>query len=290
MRRLLGTAVIGLMFFAPLSAQTADQKKATLDYVRGLQTPSGAFQPAMVAQQMPSLRATSAAVRAFKYLGGDLPNKEACKKFVHDCFDRDSGGFADQPKGKPDVFTTAVGIMAVVQLKMPVDEYAPGVVKYLGDNARGFDDIRIAVAGLEAIGKKAPQAEQWLAEVRKPANADGTFGKDDGKARDTGGAVVAQLRLGDKIARTDAILTALRSGQRKDGGYGKAGADSDLETSYRVMRAFRMLKATPDAAKLRDFVARCRNADGGYGPAPGKPSNIGGTYFASIILHWLEEK
>ena len=30
--------------------------------------------------------------------------------------------------------------------------------------------------------------------------------------------------------------------------------------------------------------------DGGYGTAPGQESTVSGTYYASIILHWLEEK
>ena len=62
------------------------------------------------------------------------------------------------------------------------------------------------------------------------------------------------------------------------------------EERDRVMRAFHMLKEKPaDVAAFRAFVAKCRNADGGYGVAPGQPSNAGGTYFASIILHWLAE-
>ena len=52
-----------------------------------------------------------------------------------------------------------------------------------------------------------------------------------------------------------------------------------------------MLKAKPpDVAKLRRFVAACNNIDGGYGVEPGKVSTAGSTYYASIILHWLEEK
>lgn len=290
MRRMVLAVVNGLVLLSVAAAQTPEQKKASLAYLRGLQTPAGAFQPAAGDKQMPSLRATSSALRALKYFGGDVPNKDAIQKFVRDCFDKESGAFADQPKGKLDVFTTAVGIMAVVELKMPVDDYAPGVIKYLGENAKGFEDIRIAVAGLEAIGKLPPQAPQWREQVHKLADADGTFGKDDSRARDTGGAVVALLRLGDQIDKPHAMVKVLRDGQRKDGGFGKAGADSDLETSYRVMRAFHMLKAKPDADKLRGFVAKCRNDDdGGYGISPGKPSAVGPTYFASIILHWLDE-
>ena len=46
---------------------------------------------------------------------------------------------------------------------------------------------------------------------------------------------------------------------------------------------------TPRSADaVRAFIAKCRNADGGYGPAPGQPSNVGATYFATIVSHWLD--
>jgi hypothetical protein len=52
-----------------------------------------------------------------------------------------------------------------------------------------------------------------------------------------------------------------------------------------------MLKTQPaDPDRLRAFIGKCRNADGGYGVAPGQLSSAGGTYFAAIILHWLDEK
>ena len=83
-----------------------------------------------------------------------------------------------------------------------------------------------------------------------------------------------------------------KSGQRDDGGFSKAGEKgADLETTYRVLRGFVMVKERPaDPDKLRGFVARCRNADGGYGLAPGQPSNVTATYFASIILYWLNDR
>ena len=90
----------------------------------------------------------------------------------------------------------------------------------------------------------------------------------------------------------DAIVKKLNDEQRDDGGFGKADVDnSDLETTYRVMRTYHMLKSKPVKLKeLRAFVAKCRNDDGGYGVIPGVASTAGGTYFASIILHWAEEK
>jgi prenyltransferase beta subunit len=280
-----------------LCAQSAEEKKATVAYLQGLQFGDGGFLPAAADPasnklSKSSLRSTSSSLRALKYFGGEPKDAKAAAAFVYKCRDKDSGGFADEPGGKPDVPTSAVGIMAVVEVKLPTEPFADGVLKYLGENVKGFDDIRIAAAGLEALGKKGPQADAWLKEVTKLRHDDGTFGKDDGAARDTGGAVVAVLRLGGEVPHKENVVKTIKAGQRDDGGWGKAGAKaSDLESSYRVMRCFHMLKERPaDAEKLKGFIAKCRNKDGGYGTVPGQESSAGGTYYAAIILHWLEEK
>ncbi len=239
---------------------------------------------------MSGLRATNAAVKALNHFGGEVPDKAACADFIKSCFDKESGGFADRPGGKPDVTTTAVGLMAVVEVKLPTEPFE-GAVKYLGDNVKSFEDIRIAAAAFEALGKRPAQADAWLEQIAKLRNDDGTYGKD-GVARETGGAVAAVLRLGGKVEHEDAVLKAMKDGQRADGGYGQYDSPaSDLESTYRVMRAFHMLKATPeDVGRLRAFLDSCRNDDGGYGVAKGKPSSASGTYYASSILHWLDEK
>src|SRR5262249_24090086 len=126
-------------------------------------------------------------------------------------------------------------------------------------------------------------------QVAALRNPDGTYGKGDGVARDTGSAAVVVLRLGGAVSQRDQVVQALKKGQRGDGGFGKEKAPgSDLETTYRVMRAFFMLKERPDDVPgLRAFLAKCRNADGGYGVAPGQPSGVSGTYYAGIIQYWL---
>src|SRR6185369_5650855 len=101
-----------------------------------------------------SLRATSSALRALKYLGGEVADRDSCAKFVTACFDKTTGGFRDRPgDGKPDVATTAIGLMAVVELKMRVDDYAGPVTDFLAKNAKTFEEVRIAAAGLESLGK-----------------------------------------------------------------------------------------------------------------------------------------
>lgn len=283
---------------ATAAAQTPAARKSTIAYVRSLQTKDGGFLPARPTPTSsqaprPTLRATSSAVRALKYLGGEIPDREACARFVAACFDSKSGGFRDQPKaGTPDVFTTAVGLMAVSELGLPGETYHAPAVKFLAENTKGFDDIRIAVAGLERINQKSPRAAEWAKMVQQQWNPDGTAGKGNGTARATGSVAVAALRLGDKLKNRDQVLEALRDGQRNNGGWGKEGTPgSDLETTYRVMRALVMLNGRPtDAEGVRSFVAKCRNEDHGYGPAPGAPSTVGATYYASIVLHWLDRK
>jgi prenyltransferase beta subunit len=267
--------------------------KDSIKYLEKLAVPSGGFlanEPAGGSPSLPTLRATTSAARALHYLGGTVPNLEACKKFVNDCFDPSTGAFKDTPSGKADVFTTAIGVMAVVDFKMPRDRYLPAV-KFLVENTKGFDDIRIAAAALESMGMESPRKAEWLQEIRKTQNSDGTFGKGTGQARATGGAVAAILRLGGSVENRDKVLDALKHGQRKSGAFGKedAGDASDLETTYRVMRSFMMLKSRPtDVKSLQAFIAKCRNQDGGYGVAPGQPSSAAGTYYAAIIRHWLE--
>lgn len=282
-------ALLGLLFcLAPLHGQTAQQRQATLAYLQTCQQPDGGFAPAQTSGAKSSLRASSAALRALKYFGGEPRDRAACARFVPRCFDQSSGGFADSPGAQPDVTTTAVGIMAVVELRLPVDEYREAAVRYLGEHVQSFDEIRIAAAGLEAIRARPRAADTWLEQIAKLRHTDGTYGMGDGVARATGGAVVAVLRLGGKVEHRENVLRALKTGQRADGGFGKEQAkSSDLETSYRVMRAFVMLQEKPEVERLRAFVAKCRNADGGYGVAPGEPSSVGATYYAAIILHWL---
>jgi hypothetical protein len=298
MKRCSLIALCGLIWLVPARGQPPEARKATIAYVQSLQAKDGGFLPAVPAaagktKARSTLRATSSALRALKYFGGEVPNKKACARFVADCFDSRSGGFTDIPGGgKADVFTTAVGIMAVTELDMPVEPYHDAAVKYLTEHTKSFDDIRIAVAGLERIKRTAPKARAWLEQVEKLWNADGTAGKEDGVARDTGSLAVTVLRLGGTLKDQAAVLKALKNGQRNNGGYGKLDAAvSDLETTYRVMRAFMMLKERPDDVEaLRSFVAKCRNEDGGYAISPGEPSTVGSTYFAAIILHWMDRK
>lgn len=292
-----------LLFTSPVSAQapeiddTIKQKLAAIRFVQSLEDPKGGFFPTGK-ETKPTLRGTSAAVRALKYLTGKaagdaVPHARECAEFVLSCYDPKTGGFADTPGGKPDVYLTAVGVMAAMELGIPKQQFAKAM-DYLKDNAKSFEDVRIGAAAVEAWGvKDCPfKLEAWFAVGEQFANQK-LEGLQDGGARDIGSYVAFRIRLGQPFAadRARDFAVSLARGQRTDGGWGKKGeGTSDLETSYRVMRSFYLLKAAPaDAAKLRAFIAKCRNSDGGYGTKPGEPSSVGGVYFAAVMSIWLSE-
>jgi hypothetical protein len=280
-----------LLAVLPLHGQD-EAAKATIAYLQKLQADDGGFRADARAADS-DLPATTAAFRALKYFGAAPRDPAACAAFVRRCFDKDNGGFAARPGGKASYRPTAVGIMALVDMKITTRRPdVDAAVKYLDEHSKTFEEMRLTAASFESLRQRPPHADDWLAQIAKLRNADGTYGKDDSVARDTGGAVCAVLRLGGKVEHRDNVLRALNAGLRTDGGFAKAGAESsDLETCYRIARAFHMLKTKPQGAdRLRAFIARCRNDDGGYGVAPGKPSNVSGCYYAAIILHWLDEK
>lgn len=288
---LLGGAVAA----GTVRADNAVGRARTIEYLQKLQTSSGGFLPEAATDNKrpsPTLRATSAAVRALEHLGGAVPNRDSAVKFVESCHDAATGGFADTPKGKPDVVATCIGLMTVPALRLAADKYVPAGLKYLDEQAKSFEEVRLAAAAQEAVKRRSPKTDAWLQQVQATANFDGSFGADAGRARATGGAIAAILRLGGSVKDLTVVLTGIKEGQRDSGGWGTADVDdgADLESTYRVMRALYMLKRPPSSLEgVRTFIAKCRNDDGGYGVAPGRPSSVAGTYYAATVQHWVEE-
>ena len=288
--RILFIVVLAVFTQLAGAADRGAEKAATIQFVEAqYDADSGGFRADPKAK--PGLRSTSAAVRALKYLGQPptAAKREKIAAFVLACFDPRTGSFADAPGGKPDLNATAVGIMAAVELEIAKDKFAKAM-DYLKANAKTFEDMRIGAAAVEAWGvKDCPfDLNEWqtLAAFHFTRVKED---KSDGRARDLASVTAMYSRLNwNKLTEMGKEIAA---GQRADGGWGKKDeADSDLETTYRVMRALYLLKEKPkDGVKLREFLAKCRNSDGGSGMNHGDASSVGGVYFATIISHWLEE-
>ena len=274
----------------------ADQR--TAKWVFAQEAPDGGFylapqDPKSDAKPQPSLRATNGAVRALKYLGFPLLKKERERHaaFVLKCYDPKTGGFAE-PGGKPDVTITSIGVMAAAELGIPHEKYAKAM-DYLKDNAKTFEEVRIGAAAVEAWGvKDCPfKLDEWVKIADRHGKNIGGDDPADGGAREIGSIAAMWLRLGIALPPGGKVLDLMKPGQRDDGGWGKKDAKaSDIETTYRVMRAFMLLKEKPkDAKKLREFIESHRNKDGGYATKPGGKSSMSGVYYCVIVSKWLDD-
>ena len=286
MKRYLLVLAFGLAGFGPVArAQSPEELAQTAGFVAAFQNPDGGF--AATKGGPSTLGATSSSLRALKYTGGSVPDVLACLAFVRSCYDPETGGFAPTPGGKPDVPTTAVGIMASLEQKNLTDEMATKAAAFLSRTAEGFEEIRIAVAGFEAVRKTSPKFPEWTSRSYWPiAIPTAPSARAPRGARPRASGSPRCSGWGSDIEHRDAVVAAMKEGQRPDGGWSKDDGPSDLGTSYRVMRAFFMLKEAPDLAAIRKFIASCRKSDGGYSATPDGAADPSGTYYATIILGW----
>src|SRR4029077_8260164 len=106
---------------------------------------------------------------------------------------------------------------------------------YFGKTAKSFEEVRMAIAGLEAVHGSSPDFPRWNDQIQAMRNPDGTFGDGPGRAFATGGAAAAILRMGLKLDKRDAVIAAIKAGQRPEGGWSKDAGPPDLGSTYRVM-------------------------------------------------------
>jgi len=277
------TFATALAMLSCAAAPAQEIKPETVKYLLSLQDPAtGGFK--VTAAGKPSLRACNGGVKALKAVGQAVPDLDKVKAFVTSCYDPKAGVFAE-PGGKPDVAINAVGLMIALDLGLPREKFA-GAMTYLKDHAESFEEVRIAAAAVEAWGvADCPfSLDGWLKTAADTATPD---------ARTAGSVLAMTLRLGKPSPNGVAQVATITGGQNADGGWGVAGAaGSDLETCYRVVRALKLARAdgrtaTAELARVRTFLAKCKNSDGGYGVKPGEPSTMSGVYYAVVIDKFL---
>jgi hypothetical protein len=260
-------------------------KLATLKFLGGLyEAESGGYRNEPMAK--PTLRATNAAVKATRYLGGQLDDKEKSAKFVLSCYDDKTGAFAE-PGGKPDVTTTCIGVMAAMELGITKEKIAKAP-EYITANAKEFEDVRIGAAAFEAWGVEGWKDSEstktsWLVVAFKYQTEKKAL-----SPRESASAWVVFMRL---LPSTKEKLIGISYEQLGDGGWGLTGQNSsDMETIYRVMRYHYMAGCKPgETKKLREYVEQHLNSDGGSEVKIWAKSSAIGTYYAVIITKWLDE-
>jgi prenyltransferase beta subunit len=133
---------------APTRGQTPAEFVQTAAFAAAHQNSDGGF--AAKPGQLSSLGATNSGLRVLKHVGGSVPDILGCIKYVKSCRDA-GGGFAPMPGGKPDVATTAIGLMAAAELKIADQNMIKEASDYLVKNAKSFEEVRMAIAGHEAV-------------------------------------------------------------------------------------------------------------------------------------------
>jgi len=279
---------LGTGRFHSAAAQTPADRADQARFAASLQNSDGGFAARPGGDS--DLGATISCLRILRFCGGSVPDVLSCIDFVRSCHDEETGGFAAEPGGEPSVRLTALGLMALDELRLEEPEIIEHAVAYLSDEAESFGEIRIAIAGLEAIGARSKSFDAWTTGILERRNADGTWGEGAAVAFDTGGTAAALLRMGVELQNPGAVAEAILDGQNDDGGWSSDGSGSTLSATYRVVRCLHMMDAPPDLEALRSFIASCRRPDGGYAPSSEvKASAVGSTYMALILLRWANQ-
>jgi prenyltransferase beta subunit len=281
----VGVCLAALAMFAdPGWAQSPADFAQTAAYAAAHQNEDGGF--AAAPGQRSTLGATNTGLRVLEYTGGSIPDIAGCIRFVKACKVKD-GGFAQTPGGKPDVVTTAIGLLAAAELKIADKAMIDDAIAYFSTDAKSFEEVRMSIAGLEGVSSLSPDFPRWADQIERMRQPDGSFGEGASKAFESGGAGAAILRMGMNLEKREAVIAAIKAGQRPEGGWSKDDGPPDLSSAYRVMRAMYMLKEKPDVPRLVGFINGCRHDDGSYAVKPGDQGSLGGCYFATIILRWL---
>jgi hypothetical protein len=132
-----------------------------------------------------------------------------------------SGGISDRPGGKPTVLSTAMGLMALGELgRMAAaslkkeQSTVDAAVRFVEKNARTIEEIRMALAGMEAVGVGPAKAKAWydlvLSRERPEPSSD--------SLRSIASALAIDQRLNREAPPVDELKTMLTDGQSADGG------------------------------------------------------------------------
>lgn len=266
---------------------------STVDFLASMQNPDGSFASANWSDgelARSTLRTTRTAIRAHQLLGLKVPNQDRVMSYLKACYDKESGGFSQEPGLLADPISTSVALMILKELEQPVEPYLTRATEFMNVNTSGFEQVRMVAPSCEELSFSLPNAKVWIEQIEKTRNSDGSFGKDLGRARFTALNEVALSRLGKPVAK-EPVVKILNEGQRSDGGWGTdSQPGSDLEACYRVLRLYYRLQSKPTNVEgLHAFIDSCRNPDGGYGRQPKERSSVHGTYYAIILKDWLTQ-
>jgi prenyltransferase beta subunit len=238
------------------------------------------------------LAAVTYAVVLAKTMAWKLPHQDKSIQFIHRHQQKD-GSFANLA-GRMDprsdlavLYNTVQGVVALRALgQVPQNDPAPvmerffvnGAYQKLPWYATSFFPLFYA-----ALGKPFPKSyDKALRELQTASQTEDGY---------LGDHVAATFHLahyfrlvGEPTPRAQQMVERVLRSQKPDGGFDIKEPDWDVHACFDAVFILRQLGGDKEAVrqamdKAAQWVLRCRNADGGFGHFPGRPSDMDAVYF-----------
>lgn len=296
---LAGTGLGTRWVAAAAVAGPAGLAEETLAFIRRCAREDGGYAPSPDPRyegnsdtRLSDLAAVTYAVVLAKTMGWELPHPERTIQFIQRHQQAD-GSFANQagrmdPRGDLAVlYNTVQGVVALRALgQAPKKDPAPvpdrffvnGAFKKLPWYATSFFPLFYA-----ALGRPFPKdCDQALRHLQLASQTeDGYLG--DHVAATFHMAHYFRL-VGEPTPKAQPMVERVLRSQKPDGGFDIKEPDWDVHACFDAVFILRQLGGDTEPVrraleKATQWALRCRNADGGFGHFPGRPSDLDAVYF-----------
>jgi geranylgeranyl transferase type-2 subunit beta len=281
---------------APVSAKVADE---TLAFIRRCAREDGGYAPSPDPKYQgdsdtglsDQAAVTYAAVLA-KTMGWKLPHEDKSIEFIHRHQQKDGsfGNLAGRMDPRSDLavlYNTVQGVVALRALgQAPKINPAPVMDRFFVNEAfkklpwyaTSFFPLFFA-----ALGKPFPKSyDKALRDLQIASQTeDGYLGDHVAAAFH----MAHYFRLvGEPTPRAGKMVERVLRSQKPDGGFDIKEPDWDVHACFDAVFILRQLGGNTKPVrqamdKATQWVLRCRNADGGFGHFPGRPSDMDAVYF-----------
>ena len=114
--------------------------------------------------QPSTLGATDTGLRVLDYVGGSLldePGLHPFRQLVQGARRRLRNG----RRASPTWSRRRIGLMAAAELKIADKAMIDDAVAYFRANPKAFEEVRMSIAGLEAVGARSPDFSRWAEQL-----------------------------------------------------------------------------------------------------------------------------
>ncbi len=223
------------LLLLPLSAREAPE--SVTSRVAALHTQAGGYKNGDD-DPLPTLSATTMAMRTFRYLGIDLQNTASQKEFLLSRYRPAKAAFVENGADEPTVLANAFALMLMAELGMPEDVHAISARDFVVEHAASFDEIYMAMAGLGVMGLADEIPATWIKTMMDTAIGEESSVTPYDKAR----AIVTCMRTGFNLPDYSRFLAPLQKALSDIASAPDYDRDATaLQHAYTIARALVMI-------------------------------------------------